>query len=253
MKILQDPASTDDMKKQALYSLYPEEVAKQVFKPTPVKDANSRFNPDGSANIPYQKYEENLIRLQAGLKEKPASEPSWQTLPTANGEYVQVNPKTGETRPLGISKASQTSSTQHITDATESNALLDQVEKIAPNATNSGLGAARDWMGNLVGYSTDAADAAAQLDVLGASLTAKVPKMSGPQSDKDAAMYKAAAGNVADRNRPMSQRLAAIKTIREINNRQLALGGTAGIGTNSVSGQITQPQGNNGWGIVRVK
>jgi len=122
---------------------------------------------------------------------------------------------------------------QHIADARESNALLDQVEKIGPLATGSGAGKLRDIAAGFVGQSTEGANNAAKMKVLGASLTSKVPKMSGPQSDKDVAMYKEAAGNIADASVPWEQKKAAIETIREINNRQLSYG-------NNISGQPAQ-------------
>jgi hypothetical protein len=154
--------------------------------------------------------------------------PSWQVQKTDNG-FVQVNPKTGEVRNLGINSATgkPSDANQHIADAKESNALLDQVEKVGPTATGSGIGSARDYLGRMVGVSTEGSQGASQLGVLGASLTAKVPKMSGPQSDKDVAMYKAAAGNIADPNVPWANKQAAIKMIREINNRQLGYGNSA--------------------------
>lgn len=117
---------------------------------------------------------------------------------------------------------------QRAADALESNALLDQVDKIGSIATGSGLGRLYDQAAGFIGQTTEGANAAASMKVLGASLTAKVPKMSGPQSDKDVAMYKEAAGNIADPNVPWPQKQAAIATIREINNRQIqyAKGGT---------------------------
>ena len=63
-------------------------------------------------------------------------------------------------------------------------------------------------------------------------ITAKVPKMSGPQSDKDVAMYKEAAGNIGNPMVPWELKKAAIATIREINNRQLSYG-------NDISGKQT--------------
>jgi len=135
--------------------------------------------------------------------------------------YVLESQAAGMTPAGGKGAASPT---QHIADARESNALLDQVEKVGPLATGSGLGSMRDIAAGFVGQSTEGAENAAKMKVLGASLTAKVPKMSGPQSDKDVAMYKEAAGNVADPTIPWPRKQAAIETIREINNRQLSYG-----------------------------
>ena len=165
--------------------------------------------------------QESMARLAASLR--PAPQPQ---APVAvmgpDGQPVYVAPSQAYgARPYEKGAAGPT---QHISDAKESNALLDQVEKVGPIATSSGIGAARDYALGLIGQSTEAANASASMKVLGASLTAKVPKMTGPQSDKDVAMYKEAAGNIADPMIPWSRKQAAIKTIREINNRQLSYG-----------------------------
>ncbi len=97
--------------------------------------------------------------------------------------------------------------------------LLDEAEKLLPSATN-GLGdrAVRGFA-NTFGVSTESSQADRQLAVLSAALTASVPKMSGPQSDKDVAMYKQAAGDVANPDVPYKDRLAAVKTIRTLQEK----------------------------------
>jgi hypothetical protein len=47
-----------------------------------------------------------------------------------------------------------------------------------------------------------------------------MPKMSGPQSDKDVALYKAMAGNLNDPTLPTEAKLAAMKTLRSLNEKQ---------------------------------
>lgn len=135
----------------------------------------------------------------------------------------QLQQQLAASKGVGQEQAKLTGQTlEHAKDAKESNALLDQVEQAGAKATGSGLGHLRDVAGNVVGYTTEGAKNAAQLNVLGASLVAKVPKMSGPQSDRDADMYKKAAGNIADPNVPWEQKQASIAVMREINNRQIA-------------------------------
>lgn len=134
--------------------------------------------------------------------------------------------------------------TQHVKDAKESNSLLAQVEEVGPKATGSALGALRDVAGNVVGVSTEGAKAAAKMNVLGASLVSKVPKMSGPQSDKDAAMYKQAAGDIANPSVPWEQKKAAIAVIKEINNRQISYGNTSGQSSSSPKVLRFDAQGN---------
>ncbi|WEF34853.1 hypothetical protein [Pseudoduganella chitinolytica] len=68
----------------------------------------------------------------------------------------------------------------------------------------------------MVGLSTAGADAAAQLKVIQAAVVSKMPKMTGPQSDKDVQLYREAAGQLGDPTLPVSQRLAAEKMVRSI-------------------------------------
>lgn len=97
--------------------------------------------------------------------------------------------------------------------------ILPEIEKILPKATNSYLGTGLDVLGNAVGVSTQGAQATAQLKTLSGQLVSLMPKMSGPQSDKDVAMYKEMAGNLSDPTVPVQTRLAALQTIRELNEK----------------------------------
>ena len=95
------------------------------------------------------------------------------------------------------------------------NALSD-VRDLLPKATHSGLGSAVDSTANFFGQSTEGADAAAKLDTIGGWLTSTAPRFEGPQSDKDVAQYKMMAGNVANRNLPVSQRLQAVDALEKL-------------------------------------
>jgi len=142
-------------------------------------------------------------------------------LPSGETVYQPRSTAAGMKPPEKAGAAGKITPQSIVKDAQESNALLLQAEKVGKDATGSGLGTARDVTAGFFGVSTEGAQSAAKMKVLGASLTAKVPKMSGPQSDKDVAMYKEAAGNIADPNTPWETKQAAIETIREINNRQI--------------------------------
>jgi len=106
-----------------------------------------------------------------------------------------------------------------IKDAGSTLDLINMAEPLLKASTGSGAGAIRDKVGNFVGVSTKSAQAAAQLAVIGASLTAKVPKMSGPTSDKDMALYIQAAGSIGDPNVPGPQKAAAMQIMRGINQK----------------------------------
>ena len=112
--------------------------------------------------------------------------------------------------------------TQARKDAEDSNALIAQADPLFDSATGSGLGSARDAAYAMVGQSTEGAKSAAQLKVIGGTLMSKVPKMSGPQSDADVRNYKEMAGQVGNEALPIETRRAALKAVKEINDRQIA-------------------------------
>jgi hypothetical protein len=114
---------------------------------------------------------------------------------------------------------------QKVADAQDVLAILDQAEPLLEQSTGSYGGAAIDQAARVFGHATDGAKAAAQLKALQGTLVSKMPKMSGPQSDKDVLLYKEMAGQIGDPTIPAEQKRAAMQTIRELNTRY-AGGGT---------------------------
>jgi hypothetical protein len=60
---------------------------------------------------------------------------------------------------------------------------------------------------------------AQQLKAIEGALVAKMPKMSGPQSDKDVLLYKQMAAEIGDPTVPYPRKAAAMNTVREIQER----------------------------------
>ncbi len=106
-----------------------------------------------------------------------------------------------------------------IAEAKESISLINQAEKLLDKATASLTGTGVDVLAGAVGVSTEGAKAAAQLKAIQGALVAKMPKMSGPQSDKDVLLYREMAGQVGDSTLPVDTRKAALDTIRQIQER----------------------------------
>lgn len=104
-------------------------------------------------------------------------------------------------------------------DAKDVLSLLDMAEPLIKKATGSYAGAGADMAANVFGFSTEGANAASQLQALEGMLVSKMPKMSGPQSDKDVLLYKQMAGQIGDPTVPASRKQAAMQTIRQINER----------------------------------
>lgn len=103
--------------------------------------------------------------------------------------------------------------------------ILSIAEPIIEEATGSGAGKYRDQIAAFFGVSTGGAQGIAQLAPLQAALMMSMPRMEGPQSDRDVELYRKAAGEIGDPAVPRETKLAAIKTIRELHQRYAQMGG----------------------------
>ncbi|MCZ3340998.1 hypothetical protein [Acinetobacter baumannii] len=127
------------------------------------------------------------------------------------GSPIQIQPKGSNS-----TVASQNEEKQRISRV---NAVLDEIQGILPQATASYAGRGIDLLARGVGLATPGDVATGKLGTLGGQLVALMPKMSGPQSDKDVAMYKQMAGQLDDPTIPLQVRQAALETIRSLNNK----------------------------------
>jgi hypothetical protein len=141
------------------------------------------------------------------------------------------------------------SKSQRVAEAKDAIALLDQADKLIDKSTSSYAGVGVDQGARVFGVATPGAEAAAQLRALEGALIAKMPKMSGPQSDKDVLLYKQMAGQIGDPTIPAATKKAALSTIREIQNRAAGISSAdqSGLGTGKVSGQV-----GGGWSMKKV-
>lgn len=112
-------------------------------------------------------------------------------------------------------------------DATEALNLIKQARELLPTATGSYGGVAVDQVNRVFGRATEGAKTTAKLQAIEGALVSKMPKMSGPQSDKDVALYKQMAGVVGDPTVPVEQRQSALDTIEEIQTRYAGQSGGA--------------------------
>lgn len=103
---------------------------------------------------------------------------------------------------------------------------IEEARKLIPLATASGAGALADTAMGFVGKSTKGGDAAQQLETLAGWMTSNVPRMQGPQSDKDVLLYKQMAAEVGNRNKPVSARMAALDTLEKLQTKYADVNGT---------------------------
>lgn len=131
--------------------------------------------------------------------------------------------------------------TQKQADAMDSVELLNEAGTLLDQSTSSWLGNVVDKGAGVFGASTPGSQAAARLKVLGGYLTSKVPKMSGPQSDKDVAQYKEMAGKLGDPTIPYADKKAALDTMLGLQRKYA--GQTDSITPPSRSGENADPLG----------
>ncbi len=99
--------------------------------------------------------------------------------------------------------------------------ILNEARPLMDKTTGSYAGVALDKAAQTFGVATEGAKASAQLKALEGALVSKMPKMSGPQSDKDVLLYKQMAGQIGDPTIPVEQRRAAMDTIESLNIKYL--------------------------------
>ena len=97
--------------------------------------------------------------------------------------------------------------------------FVGKMKDLIDQGTGSGLGTIVDSVGNFFGYSTDGAKAIAAIAPLANKVLMSVERFEGPQSDKDVASYREAAGKLSDPKVPPDQKQAAFNTIIEILKR----------------------------------
>jgi hypothetical protein len=139
-----------------------------------------------------------------------------------------VDKGNGLTRPARTMDGKAVPSEKSAADRRNAQSALDLVtsaESVVPDATGSIAGDLFDRAAAAIAVSTSGAQGTAKLKTIEGALLAKMPRMEGPQSNIDVANYKAAAGQIGDPWVPRKTKLAALETVKEIQQRY-AGGGT---------------------------
>jgi hypothetical protein len=115
------------------------------------------------------------------------------------------------------------------TEARNTLGMLDGVESIIDTATGSLAGTGRDAVAGSFGVATEGAKAAAKLKVIQNNLVLTMPKLTGPTSDRDTALYKEATGLIGDPTIPAEIKKSAVGQIRQIQEKYNQAGGSPAI------------------------
>ena len=135
-----------------------------------------------------------------------------------------IDPKTGQqATSLGDGSGNKNSPQQETKRAQNVLSLTQQAEQILSNgkATGSGIGSLLDTGASWFGVSTEGAQSTAQLSTIAGQLVSNMPRMEGPQSDKDVQMYKQMAGDLSNASLPVATRIAALRQMQALNEKYL--------------------------------
>ena len=155
--------------------------------------------------------------LLAGQKEMRQIMGGTQNQPTFDKDLGGFVYKPTQQDPQGKVVPLQNTSRQR--DAENALTAISQAEGLLNQATGSYGGVAADEVARVFGISTPGAQAAAQLKAIEGELISKMPKMSGPQSDKDVLLYKQMAGQIGDSTIPAETKRSALEAIKQIQSR----------------------------------
>ena len=135
-----------------------------------------------------------------------------------------IDPKTGQqATSLGDGSGNKNSLQQETKRAQNVLTLTQQAEQILSSgkATGSGIGSLLDTGASWFGVSTEGAQGTAQLSTIAGQLVSNMPRMEGPQSDKDVQMYKQMAGDLSNASLPVATRMAALRQLQALNEKYL--------------------------------
>lgn len=199
-------------------------VALDQFTGKPANTIQNTQSPDSVASGQVQMRGQNIAASTAQRGQNMTDSRAREALAqgkTPAGYRWSGDGKSLEPIPGGPVTAKTTEVQQKVGDAQSVLGLLDMAEPLVGKATSSYGGAALDQAARVFGGSTSGGESAAQLKAIEGSLISKMPKMSGPQSDKDVLLYRQMAGQIGDTTVPAANKMAAMKVIREINQRYL--------------------------------
>ena len=234
---------TQRMKAQEGYTLTPGAVRyvgdKQVAAAPVERKAPTGMQYDASGALTEIPGYTAMMSKIAAAGRAPAAPRQPQIIQTDTGPMIFEG---GQARPImgpgnvpirGASGAGgmvKNSPEKKASEARQALPIIEMADKLIGSATGSMIGAGADAVAGAFGFGTKGAQAAAQLKVLEGQLIQNMPRMEGPQSDKDVALYKQSAAAIGDPSVPSSMKKAALQTLREImeRNAEGAIGGATG-------------------------
>ena len=182
------------------------------------RQSELQFRADQEARARQERFDQQqqMVRLAASLRPQPQERMVSVIGPDGQTPVLVPQSQARGMTPFTAGGSAAGSPVARVRDAQDAMTILQQAAPLINKSTGSGLGNVVDTAQAFFGGSNPGAEAAAQLKVLGGALVSKMPKMSGPQSDKDVLLYKEMAGRIGDPTVPAAQKKQAMSTINEL-------------------------------------
>lgn len=176
-----------------------------------------------TANQATQRTEKEIAAEKAKGKQQLINGLVYTVYPDGTADPF-IDPKTRQqATSLGDGSGNKNSPQQETKRAQNVLSLTQQAEQILSSgkATGSGIGSLLDTGASWFGVSTEGAQGTAQLSTIAGQLVAQMPRMEGPQSDRDVQMYKQMAGDLSNASLPVATRMAALRQMQALNEKYL--------------------------------
>jgi hypothetical protein len=184
-----------------------------------VRSMTNSVSPDAALSAHVQR--ENGIRQDARAREANNVNRMGQRTQLVNDPTLGpmlVDKGTGQARPVmmngqpvqGETAAKKTAAAKNLLP------LIDQAEGLIKNSTGSYGGAGIDQVARVFGSSTEGAQSIAQLRVLEGNIMMAQPRMEGPQSNMDVALYRQMAAQIGDPTVPNVTKKAALGALKSL-------------------------------------
>ena len=146
---------------------------------------------------------------------------------------LQIDPRSGQTRPITANGApvGAKGASKQADQSKIALTIINEAKDLIDKSTGSYIGAGVDQAARVFGSATPGAEANAQLQALEGALMLNQPRMEGPQSDKDTALYKQMAAKIGDPTVPNAVKKAALTTVEKLHKKYssgVSVGGATG-------------------------
>jgi hypothetical protein len=159
--------------------------------------------------------QENPVFQQSGIVKSPT---------IAQKKQIEANIDIDkESKIVDIKNQGELSKQQSvkIRDSKEALNLLNNIDRLLPTSTGSGIGSAADKAAAYFGKATEGAKSIAAIATDAKKLVMMMPRGAGPQSDRDVALAEDMSGRLSDSSLPIETRKAALEELKRITSQYI--------------------------------